>query len=137
MLVVAVRGSVPSSLIFRLTILPLACTSSPSTSSSSSPPTPNPSSLPSLLWSVHLQPLSLGNKAEGFVYWRLEEKRGKSLSMRNTKATGSNCGLIWCCAIFQSDGLDVMQFDIEGVILSRFAPRFTPLLGSCHRIALI
>lgn len=134
MVVVAVRGSVPSSLIYRLTILPLTCTSSPSTSSSP----PNPASLPSLLWSVHLQPLSLGNKAEGFVYWRLEEKRGESLSTGNTKATGSNCGgLIWCCAIFQSDGLDVMQFDIEGVSLSRFAPRFTPRLGSCHRIALI
>lgn len=63
---------------------------------------------------------------------------GESLSMRSTRATGSNCsGSIRCCAIFQSDGLDVMQFDIEGVSLSRFAPRFTPCLGSCHRIYLI
>lgn len=58
---------------------------------------------------------------------------GESLSMGNTKATGSNCGcLIWCYAIFQSDGLDVMQFDIEGVRLSRFVSGFTACLGSCH-----
>lgn len=63
---------------------------------------------------------------------------GESLSMRSTRATGSNCGgLIWCCAIFQSDGLEVMQFDIEGVSLSRFASRFTPCLGLCHRNDLI
>lgn len=61
-------GSVPSSLISRLTILlPIR---------SSSPSPPRPPSLLSLLWPVHLQPLSLGNKAEGFVYWRLEEKWG-------------------------------------------------------------
>ena len=56
---------------------------------------------------------------------------GESLSARDTKATGSNCGrLIWCCAIFQSDGLDVMQFDIEGVSLSRFVSRFVFSLGA-------
>lgn len=58
---------------------------------------------------------------------------GESLSMRSTRATGSNRGgSMWCCAIYHSDGLDVMQFDIEGASLSRFAPRFTPCLGSCH-----
>lgn len=52
-----------SPLIFRLTILfPIP----------SPPPLLHPC-IP-LLWPVHLQPLSLGNKAEGFVYWRLEEK---------------------------------------------------------------
>lgn len=61
--------SVPSSLISRLTILfPIP---------SSTPRLPFPLLPPvSLLYPVHLQPLSLGNKAEGFVYWRLEEKWG-------------------------------------------------------------
>lgn len=60
---------------------------------------------------------------------------GESLdSMGNTKATGSNCRgcLIWCNAIFHNDGLDVIQFDKEGVVLSRFVSRFTLCLGWCH-----
>jgi len=62
---------------------------------------------------IKLKDLSAGG-------WR---KSGGSLGLGSTKATGSNCGcLIWCSAIFQSDGLDIMQFDKEGVSLSRFAP---------------
>lgn len=37
--------------------------------------------------------------------------------------------LIWCYGIFQSDGIDVMQFDTERASLIRFESRVIPCFG--------
>lgn len=94
----------------------------------------------SLLWPMHLQPLSLGNKAEGFVYWRLEEKQGGvcvcvwvfQTAWETQKQQVQTVAVQQCCAMFQSGWLDMMQFDTKRASLSRLEFRLALCLGLCH-----